>query len=248
VLAVARGIRSADPVHVQTVELSFLVSASLDDARWQGLIGLDAAYTYAPTYAEVLKEYSRRDFLPIFMVEANYEGEHDYSGPQTLRRQEYWSLLSGASGQFYGNKYTWPLADGWPDHLDTVGSRQMTYVRNLFMAQRWYDLVPDKAHRIVVSGYGTYAARGNVNDSDYVTAAATRDGRLAMAYLPSRRGVRVDLSRLAGPVDARWYDPTTGAYSRIAGAPFAGAGVRRFTPPGKNHDGDDDWVLVLTAA
>jgi hypothetical protein len=153
VLAVARGIRSVDHTHIHTVELEYKVSSSLDDARWRGIIGLDAAYTYAPTYAEVLKEYRRRDHLPVFMVEANYEGEH-YTGPQTLRRQEYWSLLSGAAGQFYGNRYTWPVADTWEQHLDTVGSRQMTYVTNLFARRRWWKLVPDSAHRLVVAGYG----------------------------------------------------------------------------------------------
>ncbi len=73
-----------------------------------------------PTYARVLKEYRREDFLPVFMVEANYEGEHDYTGPQTLRRQEYWTLLSGAAGQFYGNQYTWQIREwvaGAPRHL-----------------------------------------------------------------------------------------------------------------------------------
>jgi hypothetical protein len=130
VRAVAQGIRSADPGHIQTLELNFHLSASLDDARWKGMLGLDAAYTYMPTYAEVLKEYSRADHLPVFMVEANYEGENAYRGPQTLRRQEYWSLLSGASGQLYGNKYTWPLLKGWQTHLDTIGSRQTRATRS----------------------------------------------------------------------------------------------------------------------
>ena len=60
VLAVAKGIRSADPHHLQTVELNFDVSSSSDDARWRPLLGLDAAYTYSPTYAEVLKAYNRK--------------------------------------------------------------------------------------------------------------------------------------------------------------------------------------------
>ena len=64
VLAVANGIRSADPHALQTVELNYLTSASVDDPRWRGIIGLDAAYTYAPTYAEVLKEYRRHEHLP----------------------------------------------------------------------------------------------------------------------------------------------------------------------------------------
>jgi hypothetical protein len=36
-------------------------------------------------------------------------------------------VLSGGSGQFYGNKYTWQFSNGWQDYLDTPGSRQMTY-------------------------------------------------------------------------------------------------------------------------
>ena len=249
VLAVAKGIRSTDPEALQTVELNFLTSTSLDDARWRGIIGLDAAYTYAPTYAEVLKAYGRREHLPVFMVEANYEGEHWYTGPSTLRRQEYWTMLSGATGQFYGNKYTWQFSDGWPSYVDTIGSRQMTFVTNLFSRRRWFDLVPDSEHRLVVSGYGTYSDSGQVNGNDYVAAARTPDGRLAIAYLPTGHPVDVDMTRMAGRrVRAQWYDPSSGKYATIPGSPFARSGRRRFTVPGRNHDGDQDWVLVLTAA
>jgi hypothetical protein len=249
VLAVARGIRSADADHVQSVELNYETSSSLDDPRWKGMIGLDAAYTYAPTYAEVLKAYGRRAHLPVFMIESNYEGEHAYTGPSTLRRQEYWTMLSGASGQFYGNKYTWQFLDGWPGHLDTVGSRQMTFVTNLFSHRRWFDLVPDSTHRLVVSGYGTYSGSGDVNENDYVAAARTPDGRLAIAYLPTLRPVEVDMTRMAGRrVRAQWYDPTNGKYATIPGSPVARSGKRSLSPPGKNHEGDQDWVLVLTAA
>lgn len=248
VMAVARGLRATDPEHIQTVELSYLASSSLDDRRWAGQIELDASYTYFPTYAEVLKEYSRRDFLPVFMVEANYDGEHWYTGPKTLRRQEYWSLLSGASGQFYGNKWTWPMVKGWQDHLDTVGSREMTFVTNLFAPRRWYDLVPDAAHRVLVAGYGWASSEGSVNDNDYATAAATPDGALALAYLPTRRTVTVDMAKLSRSVRARWYDPTDGSYVAADSARLPDSGLREFTPPATNHGGDDDWVLVLAAA
>jgi hypothetical protein len=248
VLAVARGIMSVDRHHLHTVQLNFEVSSSLDDARWRDVTGLDAVYTYRPTYAEVLKEYARPDHLPVFMVEANYEGEHYYAGPQTLRRQAYWSILGGGAGQLYGNKYTWPFLQGWQQYLDTVGSRQFTYVTNLFALRRWFDLVPDTDHQVVVSGYGTFTEAGNVGDSDYVAAAATPDGRLVIAYLPTSRGVAVDMSRLSGPVRAHWYDPTEGTYLPVTGAPFPNAGTRSFAPPGSNGDGDGDWVLVLTAS
>jgi hypothetical protein len=53
------------------------------------------------------------------------------------------------------------------------------------------------------------------------------------------------MSRLAGPVTARCYDPTSGTYRMIAGSPLANTGIQQFTPPGKNSAGEDDRVLVL---
>ena len=73
VQAVALGIRSKDPNHIHTVELNFLTSGSLDDPTWAPLVELDAAYTYFPTYVQVLIEYNRPKFKPVLMVEANYE-------------------------------------------------------------------------------------------------------------------------------------------------------------------------------
>ena len=112
VMAVAQGIADNDPNHLQTVELNFFNSGSLDDPAWAPLIQLDAAYTYDPTYKQVLIEYNRPSPLPTFMVEATYEFEQNnpsipFGSPLQLRKQEYWSLLSGATGQLYGNKYTW---------------------------------------------------------------------------------------------------------------------------------------------
>ncbi len=252
VFAVARGIRATDERHIHTVQLDNYkygsrASGSRDSRLWTPLIGLDAAYTYYPTYAQVLKEYNRPDHIPVFMVEANYEFEHDYSGPETLRRQEYWSLLSGASGQLYGNKYTWQFINGWKDHLDTTGVTQLQYVTKLFADRPWFNLVPDQRHMLVTAGFGSFSSSDDVNKNDYVTAAKTPDGKLAIAYLPAGNTITVDLKRLKGKIKAQWYDPTTGKYSVAKGSPFPNAGKRDFSPPAHNAAGDDDWVLVLTA-
>jgi hypothetical protein len=252
-LAVAKGIRATDKRHIHTVQLDNYrygarASGSRDSPAWTPVVGLDAAYTYYPTYAQVLKEYNRPNYIPIFMVEANYEFEQEYSGPDTLRRQEYWSLLSGASGQLYGNKYTWQFIDGWKGHLDTTGVTELKYVTNLFAGRPWFELVPDQQHKLVTAGYGSFGASGNVNDNDYVTAARTPDGKLAIAYLPTGHSITVDLGRLKGRIEAQWYDPTTGKYTADRGSPFASSGKRDFTPPSRNAAGEDDWVLVLTAA
>ncbi len=66
-----------------------------------------------------------------------------------------------------------------------------------------------------------------------------------MSYLPTRRTVTVDMSSLSGPSIARWYDPTNGTFSTIAGGPFANAGSIQFTPPAANAEGAGDWVLVI---
>jgi hypothetical protein len=53
------------------------------------------------------------------------------------------------------------------------------------------------------------------------------------------------LSRMSGPVRARWYDPTRGTFTSVPSSPLGNRGIRSFTPPGKNGGGDEDWVLVL---
>lgn len=249
VRAVALGIQDSDPRHLQTVELEPRLSGSLDDPTWRPIIGLNSSYTYYPTYAQVLKDYNRRDPLPVLMVEADYEFERN-STPATLRRQEYWANLSGAAGQLYGNGFTWPFKPGWKEKLDTPGAVQMAYVQALFEPRPWYDLVPDQKHAAVVTGYGTFdstATEGNcfVMTSDYVTSARTPDGSLIMAYLPSRRTITVDLSQLRAPATARWYDPSRGTYADAERSPLTNSGKHEFTPPGNNGDGEGDWVLVL---
>ena len=245
VLAVARGIRSTEPNRLQTVELNFDSSGSLDDRRWRNLIDLDAAYTYFPTYEQILKDYNRSN-IPVFMVEAVYEfeniGTHEPGTPLTLRRQAYWSFLSGTTGQLYGNFYTWRFESGWKSHLDTPGSVQFGYAARLFAKRPWYRLVPDQNHDVVTSGYGAFGTL------DYVTAAATPSGTLAIAYLPTARTISVDMGKLAGAARAQWFDPTNGKYSDVSGSPFANSGTRSFTPPAKNSGGDSDWVLVLSAS
>jgi hypothetical protein len=249
--AVALGIKENDPRHLHTVELDYLVSGSLDDANWAPIISLNASYTYYPTYAQVLKDFNRSNFLPVFMVEADYEFERG-STPIILRRQEYWTNLSGATGQVYGSGFIWPFKSGWKETLDSPGAVQMAYVKALFEPRAWHDLVPDQKHTVVIGGYGTFDATTTeanryVMSSDYVTAGRTPDGSLVMAYLPTLRTVTVDLAKLRGPVTARWYDPSRGVYTTIEGSPFPNSGTRTLTPPGKNGDGDGDWVLVLEA-
>ena len=178
VQAVARGIRSVDANHIHTVELNFDTSGSLEDDSWAPLIELNAAYTYFPTYAQVLTEYDRANFKPVFMVEANYEFEGHTTrdgSTQNLRQQEYWTILSGAAGQLYGSAYSWNLQKGWEANLDTPGVIHLSHIKNLFAARKWYDLVPDQAHTVVTAGYdyfscavGTFIAHAGKDQDSFM--------------------------------------------------------------------------------
>ncbi len=254
--AVALGIKDMDARHIHTVELHVGQSVSSDDPKWAAIVSLNAAYCYGPPYIQVLRGYNNpARTIPVFMVEAVYEFEgnaqSNTSTPSTLRRQEYWSILSGATGQLYGNGYTWPFKPGWKSHLDTPGAAQMVHLKAFFESRPWYDLVPDQTHKTLTGGYGTIITdkdfSGGVDSNDYATAARTGDGALALVYMPTRRTVTVDMTRLNGPAMVRWFDPSNGAYEAIAESPLANKGSRSFTPPGNNHDGDGDWILVLEA-
>ena len=152
VQAVARGIEDCRSTQLQTVELNYLVSSSLDDESWRRSSRWTRLYLRTDVCGAP-EEYNRRAFLPTVMVEANYEFEawHYPTDLRTLRRQAYWSMLSGASGQFYGNEYTWQFLDDWQDHLDTPGSRQMMYAARLFASRPWFRLVPDERHQVVTT-------------------------------------------------------------------------------------------------
>ncbi len=246
VLAVAKGIKELDDRHLHTSELN-PGETSLSDERWAPILGLSGAYNYGPVYGPILKDYNRKTDhrIPTFMIESSYEFEHlggaRLGTPKQLRLQEYSSNLSGATGQLYGNKYTWPFLKGWQEKLDTPGAVQMAHVQALFEPRAWYKIVPDQDRSVVTEG------RGKFGEFDYVSAARTPDGKLVMAYLPDKRTVTVDMTKLSGPAVAQWYDPASGKSQKIAGSPLANQGTKKFTSPGVNADGpgNEDWVLVL---
>ena len=76
------GVNGTDPTHLQTGEfINADTSGSsgphdmYDDPSWLPLLDLATAYTYSPTYNEVLHEYNQPNPKPTFMVEAHYEFE-----------------------------------------------------------------------------------------------------------------------------------------------------------------------------
>jgi hypothetical protein len=253
VFEVMSGIASTDSNHLQSIELNYLSSFSNQDTSLSPVLTFDAAYTYFETYDEVLQAYSSSPTLPAFLTEANYEFENTSGGLPSatgvfvLREQEYWTLTSGATGQLYGNHYTWTFASGWQNSLDSPGALELPYVTKLFTSIDWWKLVPDQTHEVVTAGFGTYDASNlNLTTADYATTAWITDGSVSITYDPAGSPLTANMSKFSAAVSAAWYDPSDGTFQTVSGSPFANSGSKTFTPPSaSNHDGNSDWVLAL---
>jgi hypothetical protein len=253
VRAVARGIKAEAPHQLQTLEL-WATASSLDDRRWAGVLSLNGTYTYSPAYMQILHSYNQKPVMPTFLLETHYEDEcvgepHDCGTAPVLRRQEYWSMLSGSKGVWYGNFYFWTFNPAWAAHFDTIGVAQLGIWKRFFTSLPWQGLVPDEAHKVIVSGPGPYGTfQTPVSKSEFCTAAATPDGKVVVVYIPMARPITVNMAAMKAPASAKWFDPTDGSYS----AAYAGRVVNKrehtFTPPAHNHAGDGDWVLLLDAS
>jgi hypothetical protein len=245
-----------DPTHLQTTELNYNISGSLDDPLLVPHTSLAGVYTYYPTYYEVLQQYnSAARTAPVYVIESYYEGaSYGQLRPHSvndlmLRKIAYWTVLSGGlGGYFYGSVwYTFPA--NWQSRIDTPAVTHLGYWKALFTSVPWYNLVPDQSHTIVTAGYGTPSGNGNGNiqTDAYITAAGTLDGKLVMAYLPTTTTITVDMSKLGGPITAQWFDPTNGTYTPVSGSPFVNEGTHNFSSPGRNSEWCRDWVLILRA-
>jgi Protein of unknown function (DUF4038)/Putative collagen-binding domain of a collagenase len=255
ILAIANGIQSLDTHHPMTIELNYWMSDSLTDPKWAPELSVDGIYAYDLPYVESLAAYHRTNYLPCLFLEGNYEFENNSGrqppAPLVLRLQEYESLLSGClAGHMYGNHYTWTFTSGWRSHLDTMGILQLRYFKNFFTKVNWFKLAPDQSHKLVTSGYGTFDTNHDflLTANNYVTGAQTPDGTLGVVYCPKSTVLTLCLTNFAGPVTAKWYDPTTGTYTAVAGSPFANTlAATNLTTPGNNAARDPDWVLLLEA-
>lgn len=228
---VALGIKDADPDHLHTAHTAPEFSP-LDIYPYESWLDVNATYTYRLVHAQLLRDYNRHPVVPFFLVESHYENEHG-STPQWIRRQAYWAILSGATGQAMGNRPMWFSGEGWQKALDSPAAISIMHLKALFTSRPWFELVPDQAHSVLTAGYG------DPNGLDYALAARAGDGSTAIAYLPSSRMVTIDLSRISGSrARAWWCDPRTGKVK--AAGEFPTSGFQEFTPPGT-----EDWVLVI---
>ncbi len=211
-------------------------------------------------YAGTRADYDRTPAKPVIDGEPLYEdhplsfkaAEHGYSLAADVRRPLYWNLFSGACGHTYGHHSVWQMwAAGrqpvnnpllpWRAALDQPGAYQMQFGRRLIESRPVLTRVPDDD--VVVPAAVTNAVPG----AGRYRFVATRDerGRYAFVYAPAGRPFSVRMDKISGAVvRAWWFDPRTGAATRLG--EFPNTGTRAFVPPAPGEA--LDWVLVLDDA
>lgn len=224
-------------------------SICTDQGSFGGNCTLEGVYSFTgqvATYGRMA--YGHSPTMPTFLLEEPYDEEgpdglnFNPNATQPVRRFQWWGWLSAIGGYMSGNGYVWPFTSGWQSHLNTQGAQDMARLNGFIRSIAWYALVPSG-----LGGMKTLVTAGGSSPSatDYVAAAATPAGDLLVAYVPPDHGgnITIDMTAMAAAARARWFNPTSAAYTLIG--TISNAGPQAFTPPGNNGTGSSDWVLVL---
>ncbi len=249
--ALAQGIRATAPLQLITFHAR-PPHSSTDLFQYAPWLSFSMVYTYwrekpndyvnpeqMPEVYEVAhREYLKSDKMPFILGESQYEGSgklyaNDIGQPHHIRRQAYWTMLSGGAGHAYGHD-GWFFPPNWREILQYPGAGQLGHLVRFFRQLPWWQLVPDLRHQVVVNGYGRYT------ESDYVTVAVTETKDVLVAYLPKPGPLTVDLSQLKSPrLAVKWFNPRTGEYTD--GGTVSNQGVKKLYSPLQ-----EDWVLLLS--
>ena len=260
---VLRGIREAGASQLWTGHWNFDHGGgiSTDEALFAPEMALNGIYQYAYPYAYAARASATRPARPAFLLESTYEREHGKSRLQPFRKAWWWTMLSGGgAGVIWGNNFLWMCesargryratygdADGtessWEAELDSPGTQEVLYLHAFFEGIAWHRLVP-----LGIGGRPDPVTSGQTSRGGHIAVAAAPEHDLLVAYVPpdgaGPRTFALDVSGIARPARARWYDPSTGAF-RPGPALAPGVTEAVLETPGRNGSGVNDWVLLI---
>ena len=219
-IAFAEGLYVTAPKHQLITYHASPPHSSTDLFQYAHWLGFSFIYTYwreKPTdwvisdlqphvYEAALREWSKSDIMPFVLGESQYEGSgkigNDMGTPQIVRRQAYWTLLSGGAGHAYGSDI-WNFPANWREIMRYPGAYDMGHFIKFFEQIPWWTLAPDVKHQAVVAGYGDWSK------PNYVTTAVSEDKKMMVSYIPQIQPVYVDFSFLSGnSFSCTWYNLT----------------------------------------
>jgi hypothetical protein len=241
--AMAEGIKAASPHHLMTYHAASSHS-STDVFGTEQWLDFSMVYSYfrgkqgvwtpemPQVYEVALNESQKLPRKTFVLGESQYEDEN-VGNEQMVRRQAYWTLLSGGSGHCYGSS-VWSFGGNWREKLSLPGAQSISLFYKIFSALPWYLFRPDTSNDILVEGRGAYGS------DDYGVVSVLPNNRMAAIYLPTSRTVKVNVGKINGSsIRALWINPRTN--KRWIGGYFKPQGIRELTPPNLN----EDWLLLV---
>jgi hypothetical protein len=151
--------------------------------------------------------------------------------------------MAGACGHTYGHNCVWQMWAPehesvlwanipWYESLDTPGAFQMGFVRRLFEAYPYQELIP--AQDMIVDGPSSGGAK--------IRAARAKNGSFAFVYSPRGESFTIDKRVFKSRrVKESWYDPRYGCtydFHTTVNAAF-----QTYAPPTSGRG--NDWILIL---
>lgn len=243
----AQAMKAADPNALISSHFWGLAKPFfLGNESWYGFYGYQWNGNGKPWCYEIANEgYNTNPTKPFLNLEPAYEPDAADGTKTTdlqVRTCAWGTLLGGGMGIAYGGpRDSWAIGQpnlNW-SALDRPSAVQAGIVNKIMSQFAWEKLVPD------MNGTVVKGDRGSKGTNDYVTAGATADGSLVVAYTPKARSLTIDMSKLSGPANAFWFDPAN-ATKTDAGINLPNSGSKSFTTPGNNAAGESDFVLIIT--
>lgn len=218
------------------------------------------------TYDTALRGWDNSPTLPCQLQEPVYENAW-YNANNTrvqLRAAHHWCKTSGTHNTVTGVHGRWqgnPVgnesalaaqggAASWRTNLSGNVDDDAQRSFNFYSALEWWKLVPSgtaagRAGRLLIT-------TTNTANTAYISSSIASDGSFLVAYVASNgtgaRTFSVDLRSMRGDSRARWWNPTTGAFTDITSGDYTLANTiaaSSFTTPGNNGTGTNDWILIL---
>ena len=223
------------------------------------MLNLNGAYTYSPTYANVLAAYNASSSTPTYLEEANYEQETDGNSDGCESSND--PLICPRTGMVDRDQRRNRRTLRMPLHLrhdlaripdssiDTPGVTMLQTQANFLQSiGEWYNLAPDQTSSLVTSVSGGNKPHHRKRGKRQLRHRRRNTRQNPRARLPTpRRHTTVNLTKMNGTTTARWFDPTNGTYTTITGSPFPNTTTHTFTTPTNNSQNQPDWILLLQA-
>jgi hypothetical protein len=220
--ALIEGLYETAPKHQLMTYHASPPHSSTDMFQYAPWLGFSFIYTYwrekpndwvvpefqPHVYEAAIREWSKSDIMPFVLGESQYEGSgiinNDMGQSHTIRRQAYWTMLSGGAGHAYGTDL-WGFPKNWREIMRYPGAYQLGHFIKFFESIPWWTLSPDIKHQAVVSNYGDWSK------PNWVSTAVSQDKKLMVSYIPQLQSLMIDFNYLSGNnFKVKFYDPRTG--------------------------------------